>query len=150
MARLAAILVSALTLTACAGRMPGEPVAFSTLEQGASSGIREPTRIVVRSSREWLLVWARHVRAVGAVVPPPVDFEREMVVGVFLGQRETGGYRIEITKVERTWEVVRVTYQVRDPEPGAVLTQALTQPFHLVRVPRDDAYVSFVAESGAR
>jgi hypothetical protein len=136
--------------SACAGRMPGTPLSFSTVEQGNSSGIREPTRVVVRTAREWLVVWARHVQAVGAVMPPPVDFSREMVVGVFLGQRETGGDQIEITGVEKTATVLRVQYQVREPEPGAVLTQVLTQPFHLVRLARDDAFVSFIRESGAR
>ena len=81
---------------ACAGRTSGTPLSFSTVELGVSSGIREPTRIVARTSREWLVVWARHVQPVGAVVPPPVDFSREMVVGVFMGQRETGGYQIEM------------------------------------------------------
>jgi len=134
---------------ACAGRT-GTPLSFSTVELGVSSGIREPTRIVARTSREWLVVWARHVQSIGAVVPPPVDFSREMVVGVFLGERDTGGYQIEIIGVERTASVLRVLYVTREPEAGAVLTQALTQPFHLVRLARDDAFVSFVRESGAR
>src|SRR5881628_3739643 len=86
---------------ACAGRTPGTPLSFSTVELGVSSGIREPTRVVVRTSREWLVVWARHFQPVGAVVPPPVDFSREMVVGVFLDERDTGGYQIEIIRVER-------------------------------------------------
>jgi hypothetical protein len=123
---------------------------FSTVELGASSGIREPTRIVVRASREWLLVWARHAGSIGAVQAPPVDFSREMVVGVFMGERETGGYQVEIIGVERTASVLRVLYVTREPEPGAILTQALTQPFHLVRLARDDAFVSFIRESGAR
>jgi len=139
-----------LLACACAGWTPGTPVSFSTVELGVSSGIREPTRVVARTSREWLVVWARHAQPVGAVVPPPVDFSRDMVVGVFMGERDTGGYQIEITGVERTAEVLRVQYQVREPEPGAVLTQALTQPFHLVRLARDDAFVSFVRESDAR
>ena len=130
--------------------MPGTPVPFSNVELGVSSGIRDPTRVVVRTSREWLLVWARHARSVGAVVPPPVDFSRDMVVGVFMGERDTGGYQIEITGVERTAEVLRVQYRVREPEPGAVLTQALTQPFHLIRLARDDAFVSFIRETGAQ
>ena len=115
-----------------------------------SSGIREPTRIVARTSREWLVVWARHVQSIGAVVPPPVDFSREMVVGVFMGERETGGYQIEIIEVERTASALRVHYRTRSPEPGALLTQALTQPFHLIRLARDESPLTFAREGGAR
>ena len=135
---------------ACAGRTPGTPLSFSTVELGVSSGIREPTRIVARTSREWLVVWARHVQSIGAVVPPPVDFSREMVVGVFMGERETGGYQIEIIEVERTASALRVHYRTRSPEPGALLTQALTQPFHLIRLARDESPLTFAREGGAR
>jgi hypothetical protein len=120
------------------------------VEIGTSSGIRELSWTVVRTSREWLVVWARHVRTVGAVVPPPVDFSREMVVGIFAGERETGGFQVEITVVERTASGLRVLYRVREPEPGAVLTQALTQPYHLIRLARDDGQVTFARQSGTR
>ena len=125
-------------------------MAFSTVELGVSSGIREPSQIVVRASRDWLLVWARHARAVGAVAAPPVDFSREMVVGVFMGERETGGYQIEVIEVERTASGLRVHYRTRSPEPGALLTQALTQPFHLIRLARDESPLTFAREGGAR
>jgi len=151
MRKMAPLVLGVLVLpAACAGRTPGEPMAFATVERGAASGIREPSQIVVRASREWVLVWARHARSVGTVVAPPVDFSREMVVGVFMGERETGGYRIEISGIERTESGIRVRYVTRAPEPGAVLTQALTQPFHLIRLARDERPVTFLREEPAR
>src|SRR2546427_7657750 len=58
----------------CAGRTPGAPLSFTTVELGAPSGIREPTRVVVRTSREWLRGGARPGQTLGAVVPPAGGF----------------------------------------------------------------------------
>ena len=43
-----------------------------------------------------------------------------------------------------------VHYRTSRPDPSAIQTQALTQPFHLVTVARADDPVTFVDESPAR
>jgi len=82
--------------------------------------------------------------------PPPVDFSRDMVVALFMGERGTGGYEIEITRVERVESGLVVQYRRTSPDPGAMLSQALSQPFHLVKLPRNDGPVIFVAEGSPR
>ena len=82
--------------------------------------------------------------------PPSVDFSHDMVVALFMGERPTGGYAIEITRIERTDHGLSVHYRTSRPDPSAIQTQALTQPFHLVTVPRVDDPVTFVAETPAR
>ena len=76
-----------------------------------------------------------------------MDFSREMVVGIFMGQRGTGGYEIEITKVERAGSELRVYYRGKSPDPGAMLTQALTEPYHLIKLPKDHGRLIFAPES---
>ena len=73
-----------------------------------------------------------------------------MVVALFMGERPTGGYAIEITRVERADSGLAVHYRSKGPDQGAMLTQALTQPFHLIKLPRDDGPVRFVPESSSR
>jgi len=126
-------------------------VPFSTLAKGAQSGVREPTQVVIRSRDDWLVFWGRHARMqAGPPSAPPVDFSREMVVALFMGERPTGGYAIEITRVERADSGLAVHYRSKGPDQGAMLTQALTQPFHLIKLPRDDGPVRFVPESSSR
>jgi PrcB C-terminal len=67
-----------------------------------------------------------------------VDFDREMVVGIFLGEKSTGGYEIEIVRAEQGDSSLYFYYREKSPPPGAMVTQALTQPFHLVRVAKYD------------
>jgi protease stability complex PrcB-like protein len=129
----------------------GMVTSFSTVAKGFSSGITEPTQVAIRTRDEWAAFWRRHTRSrVDPPSAPPVDFSREMVVGIFMGERGTGGYEVEITKVERDESHLRVSYRATSPDPGAILIQALTQPYHVIKLPRDDRRVIFSRESGSR
>ena len=126
-------------------------VPFATLAKGLASGVGQPTQIVVRGQNDWAALWSRHIRTqIAPPPPPPVDFSRDMVVGLFMGERPTGGYAIEVTRIEGTAQGLSVHYRTSRPDPSAMQTQALTQPFHLVTVPRVDDPVTFVDESPAR
>jgi PrcB C-terminal len=73
-----------------------------------------------------------------------------MVVALFMGERPTGGFAIEVTRIERTDSGLSVHYRTTRPDPAAMQPQALTQPFHLIALPRSDDPVTFVAESPSR
>src|SRR5262249_54965084 len=67
----------------------------------------------------------------------PIAFHStELVVGLFLGQQPTAGYRAQVVRLEVGDSEVRVICQVHNPPPDAVVAQVLTQPFHLIRMPR--------------
>jgi PrcB C-terminal len=110
-------------------------LSIATIEKGYRSGIRGPLQTVIRNQDEWNAFWKRHSST--ATNPPPasiIDFNREMVVGIFLGEKSTGGYEVEIVRAERRDSSLYFYYQQKSPAAGAMVTQALTQPFHLVKV----------------
>lgn len=75
--------------------------------------------------------------------PPPVAFEKEMIIAVFQGWCPNGGYRIEIKEINETDEGFDVVVKQRRPGPHEPTTQAITNPSHLVSVPRSDKTVRF-------
>jgi len=128
----------------------GVPVAFATLAKGAVSGVAGPAQIVVRNPVDWASLWARHTRFLTAPPPlPAVDFSADMVVALYLGERPSGGYGVEITRIERTDAGLSIRYRATKPYPGAMQTQALTHPFHMVKLPRADDPVTFILETPA-
>jgi hypothetical protein len=113
---------------------------FTTIDSGQHSEIDEPREVVVRTAKEWTALWKEH----GAQKPAPkIDFARSMVVGVFLGSRPTGGYAVDITRIERDGKNLVVIYRERRPDPQAMVAQIITTPFHLVQVNRHDGQVRF-------
>ncbi len=140
------------------GTLPGGIVA---LGQGDVSGITTLRFEVVRDDAAWASLWLEHA---GGGAPPAVDLSREMVVGLWLGARPTGGYAVEIlrmiapyTLVVGGWcppcpdgymcpgapcfggsEVQGFLVDARETRPGTgcVVTQAVTYPFVIVKLPR--------------
>ena len=117
----------------------GTRLPIDTIEKGYRSGVRDPLQVVIRSQGEWNAFWKRHsVTNTNPAPAPNVDFDREMVVGIFLGEKSTGGYEVEIVQAERRDSSLYFYYREKAPPLGAMVTQALTQPFHLVRVAKYD------------
>jgi hypothetical protein len=114
-------------------------VSFQTVVKGSRSGIREPLQIVIRSQTEWDALWKKHVSIEMNPPPPPaIDFNKQIVIGVFLGEKPTGGYDVEIIRAEQTDGALVIHYREKNPPPGGIVIQSLTQPFHIIRVARDD------------
>ncbi len=108
---------------------------FRTLERGGFSGEAQERTVVVRDAAAWQALWAQHAgTGPGAVTAPQVDFTRQLVVGVFLGRKPSGGYAVEVQRLERDGRDVLLAVQRTAPAPGAIVTTVLTAPFHLVVV----------------
>lgn len=122
-------------------------VPLTNLQKGDFSGVRGPLQVVVRTQEEWDKLWKRHSSTAKPPSPPRINFATEMVAAVFLGEKNTGGHEVEITRAERKNSTLYIYYLEKRPPSDAIVTQVLTQPYHLVKLPRDDAPVVFLSES---
>lgn len=111
-----------------------------TLDKGLESGIDSPRQAVVRTAAEWSSLWKAHASDRPA---PPVDFSREMVIGLFMGTRPTAGYNVEIVGIENQSGGLVVRYRETTPPPDALTAQVLTSPYQLIAVPKFDGPVRF-------
>lgn len=62
-----------------------------------------------------------------------------VLVAAFQGQQMTGGYTIHITAIERRGDQLVVRATLTAPGPGAIVTQVLTSPAHVVAIASADA-----------
>jgi hypothetical protein len=69
-----------------------------------------------------------------------------IVIAVFMGTRMSGGYSVKITGVEQN-DKVTVKVKESSPPPDAMVTMALTSPYHVVVVPKSDKPVEFVNQT---
>jgi hypothetical protein len=119
---------------------------MATIARGSSSGQETAKQVVVRTAAEWQDVWRSHAPA---QKPPVVDFSSRMVVGVFLGSQPSAGFDVEIVAVRPGGEGLVVEYTRHVPSPGVLTAQVLTEPFHLVSVPKRDGPIRFVERSSS-
>lgn len=120
---------------------------WETIEKKSYSSHPEREQYAIRNEEEWETLWNRVYKGRSPIPErPDVDFAKEMVIAVFMGEKPTGGYSIEIERIverEETWEV---HVQETAPGPNDGVIEALTQPYHMVRTPRTEKEVTFVGE----
>ena len=86
--------------------------------------------IVATSADDWQQKWT----ASGATASPPdvsgVNFDDEVAVAIFAGERPSGGWRIgsDVT-VKIQGQFAAVVYEILGPGDGCTTTQALTTPY---------------------
>jgi hypothetical protein len=138
--RLAAALVLAATVpwTPAAAADPdtgGEPIEFAVVAAAGNSGVSEPLRQAVRDPAAWRQVWERiHATVSPTPALPEIDFARETVIVVALGERMSGGYGIAVEEIRLAGDRLLVQVRLDCPPKGLMTTMAVTQPVQAVRL----------------
>ncbi len=121
-------------------------IPFTTVGQGALFGggqegfnELEPTLIALRSAEEWAAFKAQmnSVNTVtGGFRDQEIDFESEMLVACIDKVRGSGGHEVRIDAIEESAADIQV--RVLQVSPVDMAASVLTQPFHIVRIPKTD------------
>jgi len=62
------------------------------------------------------------------------DVKNSNFVILNMGEKRSGGYSITVENVEETADKVILTVKENEPEPGAMVTQAITYPYAIVKI----------------
>ena len=135
------LALAASLAAACAGAAPADEndaeQRLRTVLAESRSGLASARREVVRDAASWARLWAEiHDERSPAPPLPAVDFAREMLVVAALGTRPSGGYSVAVQKVVVHGDTLDVSVLESCPARDAMVTMALTQPVHVVRLPR--------------
>lgn len=113
------------------------------LARGNHSGVRAERMSVIRDNEALARAWSE---AGERGDPPTVDFQESMVVAVFMGERRTGGHRVRVESVRESGDEMVISVNMEAPGRNCMTTQALTQPYQIVRLPRLEGEVAFQIE----
>lgn len=150
--RSALALVTVLLVAGCLEQPPGgrpegdggSSVTFRTLASDGDSGIRTPERTVLPTQEAYDAAWARHASGPNPKgAPPPVDFARERVVLVALGEKGSGCHAISVENVSRNGEAIAVHVLVVAPGPEVACPAVMVQPVHFVAVASTSGAIEF-------
>lgn len=115
------------------------PVPFTKLAQGQQSNLSLEKHLIIQSNRSWGKLWRAHNG--GRELKPVVDFSREMVIAIFTGQKNTGGYKVDIQDININNSGMTVNVIFYKPSPGSIVTMALTQPYVIIKTQKYDGKV---------
>lgn len=121
-----------------------EELGFTTISVGTHSGITSQANLVIQDKQAWIDLWNQHMLFMVEPSPPPeVDFSTNMVVAVFMGEVNTGGHALHIYEVVETESSIVVKMERIEPGPRCIVTQALTQPYHIIQIAKTEKLVIF-------
>ena len=145
-------LLFSILLTSCPNKQIEQDsgITMTSLYKGSLSGsgnIPKQNK-VVNSEKDWL-AFLEEVHAPEYMVNQlkgKVDFSKNTIIVVVDSRRNTGGFSIEIVKVSNKKGKLIVNIEGKGPKPTDMVTMALTQPIHLVRIPKTNKEIVFVTE----
>jgi hypothetical protein len=130
-------------LSACRIGSASAPIAFEAEWSGASSQSTDPAEWIITEPDRWTEIWQETHPEMPPPPAPSIDFSRSMVVGIALGERRTGGFEVRIIEIMETDTELVAQVEAMSPPPDAITIMILTQPFHLVQIPRSSLPVRF-------
>ena len=117
---------------------------FDSIDQTARSNVRDAQNLVIRDAAAWAELWSAHDG--GAKPLPAVNFDKYMVLAVFLGNRPGGCYATNVQRVYRNGKKIVAVHIDSKPGMATLCTMNITTPAHLVMVERSDVPVEFASQ----
>jgi len=102
--------------------------------RGTYGGPAEASAVVANDAAQWRALFAK-LRAENV---PPFDEKRHVGIGLFLGERRTGGYGIRIVSAGPRDGRFVIEAEATAPGPGMPVTQAFTQPWLVMLIDRPE------------
>jgi hypothetical protein len=97
-----------------------------------TSGFKSSRRAVISDAATLASVWRESSSTRQA---PTVDFSKHSLVLLAAGEQMSGGYDAVIDSVCQSPGNVAIYARLTSPPPGAMVSQMITQPADLVRIP---------------
>jgi hypothetical protein len=118
-----------------------QTVVFTTIEHNEGGRHGQPEQVVIRDAESWEALHKSMYAHTEAAPLPKVDFSKNMVVGIFLGSKKTGGYDVKITRIQENETALEVLYT--ESTPKGLAAQVTSYPYHLVSVKSTNKTVVF-------
>lgn len=135
------LLIALAFLLALSGCMD-QDIQFTEVFSEKNTNQRVAADYVIDSEEDWEQMWEEFF---SHITPPPtrprIDFSREMILIVCLGERPSTGYKAVVENITRTDGMLRVRYS--EIEPEGLVGMMITYPCTAVSIPHSDLPVAF-------
>ncbi len=112
------------------------------LTKGSHGGYETEKYLVIKNQKELQTIYTKinMMRRPGIPVPK-IDFENEMVIALFMGQKNYGGHSISIKNIKENNNKTEII--VEETKPKGMATTVICQPFYFYKINRIDKEVIF-------
>lgn len=116
-------------------------LSFNQIDMNSQSGVKQKKTVVVKDQNAWKILWKEH--ATQGEDLPQIDFTKNMVVGVFLGEKPSACYSIRDVQIWKVGTQMNVTHTNILPGPLVRCAFSIVTPAILIEVPLSKDYEEF-------
>ncbi|MBS7232237.1 protease complex subunit PrcB family protein [Flavobacterium psychroterrae] len=102
-----------------------------------------PTPVLVGSDETMKALFTKNENSCPNSTDTPIDFTKEILVGLFAGLKPTNGYSIKITSIVENKCEILINYYEKAPQAGETLTQGPSYPSDFILIPRTGKQILF-------
>ena len=124
--------------------MKQEVIAFEIIAQDDFGGMTDSKFIAIKDQKALNEIY--NIISEGRLPElkaPPIDFEKETVIALFLGEKTSGGYAITVGQILNIDDKINVAYKITAPKRGEMVTTVMTQPYCIIKIPKTSKKVTF-------
>lgn len=112
-----------------------DTVGFITLAQDYYGGRSIPEFLVIKEEKALYEVYNLiNNGRTPKLETPKINFEKKIVIVLFLGEKSSGGYSIAVKEIMSFSDKIIVTYKIDSPEKGEMVTTVMTQPYCIIKI----------------
>jgi len=110
------------------------------LDKGSQCSIMEPKQVLAKSQAEFDAVWREAFESMDMPpAKPKVDFSANWVIAIFLGEKNKGGYEMDIQAIAQVRGTTVVAIKEIKPGSNCLSTMSIEYPYLLASIPRQSA-----------
>jgi argonaute-like protein implicated in RNA metabolism and viral defense len=115
-------------------KLSGKNIPFQELITNTHSNFTEQKNITIESSEELQEIFATiNATRKPGISFPKIDFEKEALAFINIGETSTGGHSVAVTEIIETEAKLVIYYEGKSPKVGENATMVITTPFTMVK-----------------
>lgn len=122
--------------------LSGNELLFETIIKGVISSQKDAKNFVIKSQSEWMPA----LQKTDAELPALIDFDKDMAIAVFQGEKTSGGYNIEISKIIENNNDIEVLIKETSPGADCITPAVITSPYQIVKLQKSEKEVVYKTE----
>lgn len=102
-----------------------------------------PASFFIGSDAAMKTYFTKHENSCPNSTDTPIDFSKDMLVGIMAGLKTTNGYSIKITTIVENKCEILINYYEKAPQPGETIVSAPSYPSDFILIPRTSKVILF-------
>ncbi|UGS22479.1 protease complex subunit PrcB family protein [Flavobacterium channae] len=119
-----------------------EDNSFSVFYKNDYGGNEKPSHVLIQDNESYIkLIESLKIDETEFSKFLTVDFKKKNVLVLYQGQKNTGGYAIDIESISKVNNTIHVKKKEITPKKGDLVTTALTSPFCIALIPKGNTII---------